>query len=124
MSLEKAIETLTEAVQTLTAEIKATKVENTDAPVETKTPAKAAKAEKPAKAAPKAEPEEEDDGLGLDDDEENITQEQLTTFAKKKIAEGTDRADVKKIITKAGGDSITSLDQAQRNKVYAQLQKL
>jgi len=157
MSLEQKIEELTEAITTLTTELKATTAANTEElekAAKATTSARKAKAkeveaeeddedeeeEKPkrshrgaskAKAKAKAkepEPEEEDEAeeeeddlLGDDDEDEDITADQVKDLAKKCMAKGIDRADIKKLVTAAGAASIAKLDQSGRNEVYKKL---
>lgn len=122
--LEQAIQDLTAAVIELTKEIQSTKVETDDQPAKA-TPTKAAKATttKAAKPAPKEE-EPEDDDLDLDDAPTNITENEVKTLAKEKIAAGADRAAIKKMVSKLGAESITDLDQEGRNKLHEQLKDL
>lgn len=114
--LEKVLATLTSTdvkpqVKAATHASLSEKVEEI-AKADVKTKAKTAKAE----PATELEPEPETTDI--------ITANDLKGLAKDAIAEGVLRTDIKKLITDAGADTISALDDDQRLEVYNSLTKL
>lgn len=133
MSIEQEIKALTAAITGLTSVMKETLEANTETledEVEepkaksTKTePKKEVVKEKPTKTKPKDELFDEDEA-----EEETVSKDktasEVKALAKEKMADGTDRAVIKKMVEKLGGESITDLDQKNLNKLHSQLEAL
>ena len=75
---------------------------------------------KTVKAEPAIESEPETTGITAD----VVTANDLKQLAKDAIAEGVLRTDIKKLITDAGADTISALNDDQRTEVFNALSKL
>lgn len=139
MSLETEIKKLREAIEALPENlakaIDFTSVTNVVGDVSTtKTEVKSNIQETPEdrKDPENPEPEEtteevvEETSDELDDtpEESVVTTQDVKDLAKAKMAEGVLRADIKKIITGLGAESIADLDQDGLNKLHAKLTEM
>lgn len=137
MPIENIFIDLTKAITDLTAAF--TKISGA-AEAEVKTEMKAAK----VKEAPKADVQEESEDsqeaeveakptrkprkakaeLTDSDGKANITSDEVIAYAKIKMAEGHERATIKKKISALGAEAISDLTQENLNKLYDWLQEL
>lgn len=116
--LEKVLATLTSTdtkpqVKAATHASLSEKVEEVSKP-DVKAKAKTAKAKPATELEPEPEPETND----------IVTANDLKQLAKDAIAEGVLRTDIKKLITDAGADTISALNDNQRTEVFDALTKL
>jgi len=137
MTIEAEIKKLTTAVEALTTAITEGLVSKTDFDaehrMETFGPLNDEVEEKP-KAKTKAkkpesepEPEAEEVEEETEDDEDGtseITAASVRDLAKEKIKSGSERKDVKKLISDLGADSISDLDPKSLAKLNSQLEAL
>lgn len=133
MSLENEIKKLREAIEAHTDALKTlsfpavTNVTNT---VETEPKSNIQETPEDRKDPENPEPEVEETKEEvveeLDDtpEESVVTTQDVKDLAKAKMAEGVLRADIKKVITSLGAESIADLDQDGLNKLHAKLTEM
>lgn len=137
MSLENEIKKLREAIEAHTDALKTlsfpavTNVTNT---VETEPKSNIQETPEDRKDPENPEPEVEETkeevveevSEELDDtpEESVVTTQDVKDLAKAKMAEGVLRADIKKVITSLGAESIADLDQDGLNKLHAKLTEM
>lgn len=123
--LEVQIKALNESIQANTAMLEKVLVAltSTDVKPQVKAATHASLSEKveevikpDVKTKPITEPEPETDDI--------VTVNDLKQLAKDAIAEGVLRTDIKKLITDAGADTISALNDEQREEVFNALTKL
>ena len=125
MSLEQKIENLTAAVNSLTEAVQlicdGSKPSNPLAEkVQDQEPEKAEKpAAKTAKAKSKKVAQDSDEDSAQDSDE--VSEDEVRELAKKAIANGMNKRDVKSLINEIGCDSIANLDADQRIELAKKL---
>lgn len=124
--LEVQIKALNESVKANTVMLEKVLVALTSAEAKPKVepePKPDVKAETKTKAKPKAEPVTEPEATTAAA-ATTVTANDLKTLAKDAIAEGVLRTDIKKLITDAGADTISALNDDQRAEVFSALTKL
>lgn len=112
--LESEIKKLTVAVEALTAALNNQEVETVNEAVD----------EAPEKEEVEEEETSDEDQEETSEDSDEVTVESVQALAKEKIKDGTPRKDIKTMITKLGGESMSELDEKALVKLHAQLEKL
>ena len=138
MSLESKIETLTEAVNKLTiafsgatsakpvtnspvTETKSVDIETDTDTIEEDKPSKVKRTvakTKDSKAKTEVKAKRQPDATEDEEGNANITSDECQALAKKRVAEGLDRSEIKAKIKEFGADIISGLDQEGLNAFY------